>query len=517
MSDTEHVGNEFSDEVEVPSISMNPLEELFLPPSLSNHGLQSERDSAGNIELTKSSSSAPSAPGSTFSSHQAQDTQFAGGNDDLAAFPREQSSLTFFTENLLSTQGTVQQNIFQEADQTQLPMPTDYVANPVLKGVTDAALESDLLELISGPITLSTPACDTLDFPGDNEPFVPHDQGETAAPGATFSLGVDEPFSPSQSQSRGPASTGELSGSNDSKNALHMTPVSRTFNPKPAVRRERPFTGVFRIGLATQPGIPLRAADLSALYSLSHGARHSADPALSLPTSRRNSYGPTQLEQMTTFDTTLRERSLAIFLATEEQMKRPMKKSRTYSKAVPSRFCHICTRQSKKSSPHAFCLNINRGTCRKAVCEKCFIKFGWDWEAVSAPGSQWLCPHCCNICPQGAQCYNYVRLHNELVETMDSIPLHPTDVLVLITQTRMNCSLLTALFALQEKSNDHRPKSGQECASRGSAPLALELPTAFAHMPVVRTTMDSNLTQPSSARAPYNGHRKGGKQYTGKF
>lgn len=113
-------------------------------------------------------------------------------------------------------------------------------------------------------------------------------------------------------------------------------------------------------------------------------------------------------EKLNSYDKRLREKSLAIFSATEEQKMRPMKKSRTYSKAVPSRFCHICTRQSKKSSPHAFCHNINRGTCRKAVCAKCFAKFGWDWKAVSSPGSQWLCPHCCNICPKGAQCYNYV-------------------------------------------------------------------------------------------------------------
>lgn len=129
-----------------------------------------------------------------------------------------------------------------------------------------------------------------------------------------------------------------------------------------------------------------------------------------LSTMRRNSSSDNQgLDGgLNSYDKRLRERSLAIFSATDEQKKRPMKKSRTYSKAVPSRFCHICTRQSKKSSPHAFCLNINRGACRKAVCEKCFTKFGWDWKTASAPGSQWLCPHCCNICPKGAQCYNYV-------------------------------------------------------------------------------------------------------------
>jgi hypothetical protein len=112
------------------------------------------------------------------------------------------------------------------------------------------------------------------------------------------------------------------------------------------------------------------------------------------------------------FDRQLRDRSLAIFSATDEQMQRPMKKARKYAKATPSRFCHICTRQSKKASPLVFCHNIARGTCRKAVCEKCFVKFGWDWDAASTPDSEpWLCPHCCNICPNGAQCFNYVSYH----------------------------------------------------------------------------------------------------------
>lgn len=105
----------------------------------------------------------------------------------------------------------------------------------------------------------------------------------------------------------------------------------------------------------------------------------------------------------------LKENSYRIFSARADQKVGLRKKSRTYSKAVASRFCHICTRQRKTPTSHAECHNVKYGTCRKSVCERCFIKYKWDWEAVRAPGALWLCPHCCNVCPTSAQCYNYEK------------------------------------------------------------------------------------------------------------
>lgn len=86
------------------------------------------------------------------------------------------------------------------------------------------------------------------------------------------------------------------------------------------------------------------------------------------------------------------------------------RKPRTYSQAVPSQHCHICSRRPTENSPHAVCGNLLKGRCRKTICTKCFHQFRWDLKAAreAAPGT-WECPHCRGVCPQRAQCVIYNR------------------------------------------------------------------------------------------------------------
>lgn len=86
------------------------------------------------------------------------------------------------------------------------------------------------------------------------------------------------------------------------------------------------------------------------------------------------------------------------------------RKPRTYSQAVPSQHCHICSRRPTEGSPHQVCGNLQKGRCRKTICTKCFHQFRWDLKAArdAAPGT-WECPHCRGQCPQRAQCVIYNR------------------------------------------------------------------------------------------------------------
>lgn len=86
------------------------------------------------------------------------------------------------------------------------------------------------------------------------------------------------------------------------------------------------------------------------------------------------------------------------------------RKPRTYSQAVPSQHCHICSRRPTEGSPHQVCGNLQKGRCRKTICTKCFHQFRWDLKAArDAPPGTWECPHCRGQCPQRAQCVIYNR------------------------------------------------------------------------------------------------------------
>lgn len=69
------------------------------------------------------------------------------------------------------------------------------------------------------------------------------------------------------------------------------------------------------------------------------------------------------------------------------------KSDRRGNSTQPSRFCHICLRRAERV-PLMACGRLRSGLCRKVVCEKCFIEFGYDWDVAASPNSNWLCPHC---------------------------------------------------------------------------------------------------------------------------
>eukprot|EP00172_Hildenbrandia_rubra_P002051 Plantae.Rhodophyta-Hildenbrandia_rubra.ctg27084.p1 GENE.Plantae.Rhodophyta-Hildenbrandia_rubra.ctg27084~~Plantae.Rhodophyta-Hildenbrandia_rubra.ctg27084.p1 ORF type:complete len:314 (+),score=26.82 Plantae.Rhodophyta-Hildenbrandia_rubra.ctg27084:411-1352(+) len=91
---------------------------------------------------------------------------------------------------------------------------------------------------------------------------------------------------------------------------------------------------------------------------------------------------------------------------TRKKFRRP----KTYTKPVPSRFCHICSRIPREFSPHLICGNMYKGICRKTVCKKCFVDNGWDWQKANDIGFNWRCTHCVGQgCPKRAQCHIYER------------------------------------------------------------------------------------------------------------
>ena len=90
--------------------------------------------------------------------------------------------------------------------------------------------------------------------------------------------------------------------------------------------------------------------------------------------------------------------------------RRPYKKF--YANATPSSHCHVCARTAK-SVKFAICSRLQAGLCRKVICDKCFGRFGWNWEnAINDPN--WVCPHCRDACPPGrSQCFIYARVNRK--------------------------------------------------------------------------------------------------------
>lgn len=383
------------------NMGLDPSEPNFALSGLSNQIQHDRRLSETTIDLIDSSAGAPSASCVSGGARHGE-APFAPGAGE-ASLPQHQSSLSSYAGTVLPSAGSTELNcIFPTVETDHITPYLEQATDPVLKAVTDAALENDLLELLSSPIALPTSASAVHPPP---EKLLAHEvQGETVSTMAEGSIPL---LCPEDYPSVAASAKKKSFSTADSRQPLVGKPlVEEPWTARPEFQRELSSRTIAKV---EKTSLPLHATAHPELHQTCEGNGQSSIPDFMLQPHGGHTVSPLpELQQLTTFDKNLRERSLAIYSATDEQMKRPMKKSRTYSKAIPSRFCHICTRQSKKSSPHAFCLNINRGTCRKAVCEKCFIKFGWDWKAVSAPGSQWLCPHCCNICPKGAQCYNYV-------------------------------------------------------------------------------------------------------------
>lgn len=102
----------------------------------------------------------------------------------------------------------------------------------------------------------------------------------------------------------------------------------------------------------------------------------------------------------------------------EELLRLKPKKTRRaarFDNAVPSKYCHICSR-SPKNVRLAACTKIKLGTCRKVICEKCFgqYNFGNFEAALNITTSTWVCTHCTESCPSHAQCINYQRVNDQL-------------------------------------------------------------------------------------------------------
>jgi Zinc-finger domain of monoamine-oxidase A repressor R1 len=92
------------------------------------------------------------------------------------------------------------------------------------------------------------------------------------------------------------------------------------------------------------------------------------------------------------------------------------KKSRKKAKfdsPVASRFCHVCSR-TPKNVRLAVCCKITDGVCRKVICEKCFVEFGYGSFEGALHEKNWLCPHCAGVCPERAQCRTYSRINDKL-------------------------------------------------------------------------------------------------------
>lgn len=88
-----------------------------------------------------------------------------------------------------------------------------------------------------------------------------------------------------------------------------------------------------------------------------------------------------------------------------------------------SKFCHICSRTTRKVNSIS-CTNFRKGTCRKVVCQKCFLEYGWNWKAAIERLSEWSCTHCRDICPPRAQCAIYKRTNERRREQQQRLR-HP--------------------------------------------------------------------------------------------
>mmetsp|Transcript_13715 Transcript_13715/g.28153 ORF Transcript_13715/g.28153 Transcript_13715/m.28153 type:complete len:391 (-) Transcript_13715:593-1765(-) len=105
---------------------------------------------------------------------------------------------------------------------------------------------------------------------------------------------------------------------------------------------------------------------------------------------------------------------------------KPLKRIKTYTQDVPSKYCHLCSRKPEKpEGRHLICLNFWEKKCLKIVCKKCFDKNKWNWEVAQAEEvkKEWLCCHCRGVCPRRASCSSYehtnsVRREKKLSERL---------------------------------------------------------------------------------------------------
>lgn len=88
----------------------------------------------------------------------------------------------------------------------------------------------------------------------------------------------------------------------------------------------------------------------------------------------------------------------------------PVRRGKFYQNATPSSHCHVCARTAK-AVQFAVCARLQAGLCRKVICDKCFSRNNWDWDAA-VNDANWTCAHCRGVCPPGrSQCFIYARVN----------------------------------------------------------------------------------------------------------
>uniref|UniRef100_A0A7S0ZBP8 Uncharacterized protein n=1 Tax=Timspurckia oligopyrenoides TaxID=708627 RepID=A0A7S0ZBP8_9RHOD len=71
-------------------------------------------------------------------------------------------------------------------------------------------------------------------------------------------------------------------------------------------------------------------------------------------------------------------------------------------KKNPSCYCHLCSRPAWRL-PTVRCSNTS---CSKAICEKCFEKYHWDFKHAVL-NDEYRCHHCTDSCPNDSRCRVY--------------------------------------------------------------------------------------------------------------
>lgn len=144
---------------------------------------------------------------------------------------------------------------------------------------------------------------------------------------------------------------------------------------------------------------------------LSHSRFATAVTANAIASKRGHQEMRTAVETRPTETPELPERADSLGIARSNMTKFSGKRTprvRRYTRAKPSKFCHVCAR-SGDSVQLLACKNVKYGVCRKAVCQKCFGEQGRDWAAAQSRPEEFSCCHCRRDCPENAQCRTYQR------------------------------------------------------------------------------------------------------------
>mmetsp|Transcript_16963 Transcript_16963/g.35200 ORF Transcript_16963/g.35200 Transcript_16963/m.35200 type:complete len:259 (-) Transcript_16963:830-1606(-) len=110
-----------------------------------------------------------------------------------------------------------------------------------------------------------------------------------------------------------------------------------------------------------------------------------------------------------------------------ESLSKSLERPRTvrrYTLRGPSKYCHVCQRTDRVTNLLR-CSNLEKGACRKVICEVCFGRYGWDLERAKRPGSGWKCTHCTGTCPDKAQCVGYARRKHSRFAKEENLPAPP--------------------------------------------------------------------------------------------